>query len=217
LVQSEDKVDVLIVDDEPALNDLFVFGLKNYGFNTEGVLGGIECLEKLQTNYYPDIILLDMIMDQMDGWETLRNIKTNQDTADILVLMQTGKNLTHEEAKRYTSWIMGYIMKPITPKSSVGYIKRALQLHKSLLEIRDVAIASGLPADEVAECIKVYRDLMVAKDLASLLESKYGMTDDIHEAEEFAQYIKSLQETYETLSAKLHLDLKPISQNIDSV
>ena len=212
LVQSEDKAVVLIVDDEPALNDLFVFGLKAYGFDAEGVLGGMECLEKLQTNYHPDIILLDMIMDQMDGWETLRNIKTNQDTADILVLMQTGKNLTHEEAKIYASWIMGYIMKPITPKSSVEHIKRSLQLHKALINARDVAIESGLAADEVNECVKVYRDLMVAKDLSSLLESKYGIIDDMHEAEEFAQYIKCLQEKYETLNAKLHLDLELISK-----
>lgn len=210
MVQSEDKVVVLIVDDEPALNELFVFGLNSHGFNTEGVLSGIQCLEKLQTNYHPDIILLDMIMDEMDGWETLRNIKVNQNTTDILVLMQTGKNLTHEEAKIYAPWIMGYIMKPITPKSSVDYIQRALQIHKSLLEIRDAAIVSGFPADEVTECVNAYRDLMVAKNLSSLLESKYGAIEDIHEAEEFAQYIKSLQETYETLNAKLHLDLESL-------
>jgi len=215
-MQNGDKAVVLIVDDEPALNELFVFGLKKYGFDTEGVLGGVQCLEKLQTGYHPDIILLDMIMDGMDGWETLRNIKTNQDTGDILVLMQTGKNLTHQEAKVYSSWIMGYIMKPITPKSSIGYIERSLQLHKSFLEIRDTAIASGLPADEVNECIKVYRDLMVAKNLSDLLESKYGPADDIHEAEEFAQYIKSLQERYEALNAKLHLDLESVRQDIDS-
>ena len=208
MVQSEDKAAVLIVDDEPALNELFVFGLKTYGFDTEGVLGGMECLEKLQTDYHPDIILLDMIMDQMDGWETLRNIKTNHDTADILVLMQTGKNLTHEEAKIYASWIMGYIMKPITPKSSVVHIKRSLQFHKALIDKREDAIASGLAADEVDECVKTYRDLMVAKDLAALLESKYGTIENMQEAEDFMQYIQNLQEKYDTLNAKLHLDLE---------
>jgi hypothetical protein len=131
--------------------------------------------------------------------------------------MQTGKNLTHEEAKMYSSWIMGYIMKPITPKSSVGHIKRSLQLHKSLMKARDDAIASGLAADEVTECVEAYRDLMVANDLSSLLESKYGMVEDIHEAEEFTQYMKGLQERYETLNAKLHLDLESTCQNIDPV
>ena len=216
LMQNEDKAVVLIVDDEPALNELFVLGLKKYGFDTEGVLGGVQCLEKLRSGYRPDIILLDMIMDQMDGWETLRNIKRNEDTGDILVLMQTGKNLTHQEARTYFSEIMGYIMKPITPKSSIGHIERSLYLHKSFREIRDAAVAAGLPADEVNDCIQTYRGLMVAKELAALLDSKYGAADDMHEAEEFSQCIKRLEKKYERLNAKLNLNLESVSQRIDT-
>ena len=208
-MQSEEKLSVLIVDDEPSLNELFVLGLNKSGFYAEGVLGGIECLEKLQTGYRPDVILLDLIMDQMDGWETLRHIKTNEETADILVLMQTGKNLTYHEAKIFSPWIMDYIMKPVTPKSTIERIHKAVQLHKNLLEIRNTGITSGLADAEVNECLETYRNLIVAKELAHLLESKRGSNDghSLSGVEEYEKFVSSLEMKYEALDVKNHLNI----------
>ena len=223
-MQSEEKLSVLIVDDEPSLNELFVFGLNKYGFCAEGVLGGRECLEKIQTGYHPDLILLDLIMDHMDGWETLRHIKTNEETADILVLMQTGKNVTYHEAKTFSPWIVDYIMKPVTPKVTIEHIKRAIQIHTCLLKARDAAVTSGFADAEVMECLQTYQNLIVTKELSRLLERKREMGDgnSINGAEQYAEFVSSLKGKYETLHVKDYLNLalcesitrnEPVQQN----
>jgi two-component system OmpR family response regulator len=60
---------ILIVDDEPAIREIFTAYLERGGYTSLAVAGGMECLETLKTQK-PDLILLDLMMEPMDGWET---------------------------------------------------------------------------------------------------------------------------------------------------
>lgn len=62
----------------------------------------------------PDLVLLDIMMEPMDGWETLERIKTSPALRHIPVLMLTAKPLTPEEANEYGPYIEDYILKPTT-------------------------------------------------------------------------------------------------------
>ena len=62
---------ILVVDDSPFIVDVFVTMLERGGYRTVAAYGGEECLEILKT-VTPDLILLDIMMEPMDGWETLR-------------------------------------------------------------------------------------------------------------------------------------------------
>jgi two-component system, OmpR family, response regulator len=106
---------ILIVDDVPDIRDLFTTFLTNAGFSTMAVGGGAECLELLKTTR-PDLILLDIMMEPMDGWQTLQLIKSQPETKDIPVMMVTGKGLIDSEKQEHSGQFEIYMMKPVTPK-----------------------------------------------------------------------------------------------------
>ena len=87
--------------------------------------GGEECLGILKT-VTPDLILLDIMMEPMDGWETLEKIKENPVTKDIPVLMLTAKQLTPTEAEEYGIFIEDYVLKPITHRELYDAIEHVL-------------------------------------------------------------------------------------------
>ena len=104
---------ILVVDDSPFIVDVFVTMLERGGYRTVAAYGGEECLEILKT-VTPDLILLDIMMEPVDGWETLERIKENPETKEIPVLMLTAKQLTPAEAQEYGIYIEDYVLKPIT-------------------------------------------------------------------------------------------------------
>ncbi len=105
---------ILIVDDVADIRDLFTTFLTNAGFSTMAVASGEECLELLKTTR-PDLILLDIMMEPMDGWQTLALIKSQPESKDIPVMMVTGKSLIDSEQKRHSGQFEFYMMKPVTP------------------------------------------------------------------------------------------------------
>src|SRR5690606_17018844 len=104
---------VMVIDDSPFIVDIFVTMLQRGGYQTVAAYGGQEALDTLST-VKPDLILLDIMMEPMDGWETLMNIKNSPDLKNIPVMMLTAKQLTPSEAQEYGIYIEDYIMKPIT-------------------------------------------------------------------------------------------------------
>lgn len=179
------SVTILIVDDEPALNELFVIGLKKYGFVTEGVLGGRECLDLLATPYTPDLILLDMMMEPMDGWETLTNIKADPMMRKIPVIMQTGKNITFKEAEQFTYYIEDYVMKPITPKRCVDYINEILESRKQVTEILTNTEGKGYSEEQIDKLINLNRAIAVSDRLMKLLVDRYGYSSGSNDPESY--------------------------------
>ena len=81
---------ILVVDDSPFIVDVFVTMLERGGYLTVAAYGGEECIEILKT-VTPDLILLDIMMEPIDGWETLERIKENHLTKDIPVPHAHGK------------------------------------------------------------------------------------------------------------------------------
>ena len=199
---------VLIVDDEPALNELFVIGLTKYGFKTEGVLGGHECLELLSTQYRPDLILLDMMMEPMDGWETLNRLKRIDEVKHIPVIMQTGKNLTYREAEQFSYCIEDYIMKPITPKRCIDHITGALDKVQTIEEIISHGLRAGYPEEKIRRLARLYRTIEVAKKLLIILEERYGNHDtaedsDSYGPDEYSDFLQKIQVEYNELQKEI--------------
>ncbi|WP_214035182.1 response regulator [Methanospirillum sp.] len=203
---------VLIVDDEPSLNELFVIGLSKYGFETEGVLGGQECLELLNNHYRPDLILLDVMMEPMDGWETLTRLKQIDEVKNIPVIMQTGKNLTYKEAERFSCCIEDYIMKPITPKRCVPYITNTLEKVRAIEETINTALRAGYPEKKIFQLAQLYRTINVAKKLMAILEERYesrspSADNQSYGPVEYADFLLRLQQEFEDLQKEINFTL----------
>ncbi len=112
---------ILIVDDNADIRDIFTIFLTMSGFSTLLASGGEECLALLKTNH-PDLILLDIMMEPMDGWRTLTLIKNLPEIKNIPVIMVTGKAITESEMQMYSNQFNRYLMKPVTS----GQLKDAI-------------------------------------------------------------------------------------------
>lgn len=183
---------VMVVDDSPFIVDIFVTMLERGGYRTLAAYGGEECLDILKT-VKPDLILLDIMMDPMDGWETLMHIKSNPESRDIPVMMLTAKQLTPSEAQEYGIYIEDYIMKPITHKELYEAIEG--QLNRRRIIEMDIAMAKEAGVDQavVEEYIRLRKSIDINKRLFKLLENTYKISDErMHLGDEMGLAIRSM-------------------------
>ena len=115
---------VLIVDDEEEIREITKKKLKQNNYEVFTAAGGKEALEISKANK-PDLILLDIAMPAMDGYQTCEELKKDKDTKDIPVLFLTAKDLEPESViQHYTSLgAIGYIAKPATFSELLEKIK----------------------------------------------------------------------------------------------
>ena len=104
---------ILYVDDMPMLTKFYGMALTKAGYEITTAESGEECLEILRTQT-PDLILLDIMMKPMDGWEVLSGIRKNDPDHNIPVIMLTAKSIFSKDIFMYGEWFDGYIMKPLT-------------------------------------------------------------------------------------------------------
>jgi two-component system OmpR family response regulator len=121
---------ILIVDDDIDIVNLFRIFLSREGHTTVTASDGRVCLQKLE-QVHPDVILLDIMMAPLDGWETLTAIKERAQTNGIPVIMVTGKPLMDDERKKYGSMYHTYIMKPVRRPQLCEAVTRALNSRRT--------------------------------------------------------------------------------------
>ena len=117
---------VLIVDDDPDIANIFKTFLSLDGHTALTASDGMICLEKVRQCKF-DLILLDIMMAPMDGWETLEHIKSNPGTSSIPVIMVTGKPLLDNERAKYQNLFYHYLMKPVRHTELCDIVKGALK------------------------------------------------------------------------------------------
>ncbi len=105
---------ILIVDDRFEVVELVKVTLEGEGYQTIDASDGREALEKIGKEK-PDLILLDIIMPKMDGFEVLRNLKDDSNTKDIPVIMLTAKGQKVDRQKGEDLGAQDYIIKPFSP------------------------------------------------------------------------------------------------------
>jgi DNA-binding response OmpR family regulator len=113
---------ILAVDDEPHILKLVVFSLRAGGFEVVEACDGISALEVAEAEQ-PDLILLDVMMPVLDGYETCRRLKKNPATSEIPVVMLTAKTQLSEQQNGLDCGATDYVCKPFTPKELVAQVR----------------------------------------------------------------------------------------------
>ncbi|WFN34813.1 response regulator [Methanogenium sp. S4BF] len=184
---------ILIVDDSPMIVDVFVAMLERGGYRPIAAYSGNECLEVLE-DVRPDLILLDIMMEPMDGWETLENIKMNASTADVPVMMLTAKQLTPDEAQEYGAYIEDYIMKPTTHRQLYDAIEYVLKRQEKINKDIEAAKGRGTDAQIIEEYERLSKSADVSRRLLKILESTYNLNDsNVKVGENIQQAIESME------------------------
>jgi CheY-like chemotaxis protein len=120
------KYSILLVDDDKFLLDMYATKFIEQGFEVNAVFGAVEALSKLEEGMSPDIILTDIVMPAMDGFEFLTAIKEKKiaDKSHIIVLSNLGQQEDLDRAESLGA--EGYIVKATSTPSEV--VKKVLEI-----------------------------------------------------------------------------------------
>jgi two-component system KDP operon response regulator KdpE len=118
-----DKNKVLVVDDEPRVVQLVSMNLKLEGFDVISAADGYEALEKV-TKGMPDIVILDIMMPDMDGYETLKRIR---DLSPVPVIFLSVKGEEEDRVRGLDLGADDYITKPFSPRELVSRVRAVLR------------------------------------------------------------------------------------------
>ena len=165
---------ILIVDDSPYIVDGLVALLKRKGFKPIASHGGDEALTILAT-VTPDLVLLDIMMEPMDGWETLDRIKANPATKEIPVLMFSAKKITPEEADQHCLNIEDFVSKPVNPAQLLEAIQKVFTRRKDVKMEALIAKDAGLDTGIIDEYSALRKSIEVDQNLLCVLKKSTGM------------------------------------------
>ncbi|MDK1081531.1 MAG: response regulator [Anaerolineae bacterium] len=117
---------ILCIEDEQEMIDLIRLILGRRGFEVTGAAGGKEGLEKLQENP-PDLVLLDLMMPDIDGWEVYQQMKAEEKTKDIPVIVVTAKAQNIDKVLGiHIAKVDDYIAKPFSPQDLLNSVEKIL-------------------------------------------------------------------------------------------
>lgn len=111
---SHNKCKILIVDDESFYTEV-LDNLLSEEYQVEIVHNGAEALFRAKMDPKPDLILLDIIMDDMDGYEVCKHLKKSSETSDIPVIFLTVRSDVDDEVLGFDLGAVDYITKPMSP------------------------------------------------------------------------------------------------------
>jgi DNA-binding response OmpR family regulator len=113
---------ILIVDDEDDILHFLDLVLREKGFAVVTATGGQEALTRAQLER-PDLILLDIMMPQMDGWEVLKLLRVDEETAAIPVAMLSARTEARDRVQGLQEGAVDYICKPFSLQELLGKIE----------------------------------------------------------------------------------------------
>ena len=119
----ENRPTVLVCDDEPHIVRLIQVNLERMGYDVVTAADGREALRLLRT-LRPNLVMLDVMMPYVDGYEVLRSIRKNPETSKMQVIMLTVRAQEGDAAKAYENGADGYLTKPFNPEDLRRFLEQ---------------------------------------------------------------------------------------------
>ncbi len=148
---------ILVVDDEPPIREILKFQLENAGFEVACATDGQEGLDTVRT-FMPDLVLLDLMIPQMDGYEVCRRLKGDYGTRHIPVIILTARGELDEKLKGLENGANDYVTKPFSMPELLMRVKNVLAWSQSQREANPL---TGLPGN-----------VSIERELSQRIESK---------------------------------------------
>jgi CheY-like chemotaxis protein len=198
---------ILVVDNEA--DNLFLCRryLEKKGHEVTEALSGEECLQKLKTEQ-PDLILLDIMMPGMDGWEVLQEMKKDPSTSSIPVAMLTVLHLSEEIIQsRNIEGLVDYIFKPFRPEVLSQKVSKILKTVSEIREkkkrILEIDPEIGEEYEDVSLSLLLHEN--IRETLERILQEKRssGQIRDIHGYEAYLEKEKGEIQKYAGRKAEI--------------
>ncbi len=131
-----DKKIILVVDDTPENIDVLT-GVLSSDYKIKAAVNGERALKSAASENRPDLILLDIMMPGMDGYEVCRRLKADDQTKDIPVVFVTAKTEDTDETLGFEVGAVDYISKPVSPPIVSARVKNIIALQESQNELKE--------------------------------------------------------------------------------
>lgn len=128
------QVKVLVIDDDPYICDLIILYAEKSGYKVSIANDGMTGLEMFYESP-PDLVILDIMLPEMDGWEVCKEIRKFNKTP---IIMLTGKGESHDKLKGFNLGTDDYMVKPFDPKELMVRIKAVLRRANPTLDANEI-------------------------------------------------------------------------------
>ena len=213
-MSTPDRKLVLIVDDTPT-NVAVVSGVLKDSFRTKVATNGEKALAIATAPEKPDLILLDVMMPGMDGYEVCRKLKDNPTTRDIPIIFLTAKTDEVDEEKGFDVGAVDYIHKPFSAPIVLARVRTQLALQEALTEAKEARIQ----ADTLLHALLPKKAADEIRSIGTVIPRRYenvavlfcDVTNftaycDKHEPEEVVSRLDALFVIFERIAAKHGLE-----------
>lgn len=127
---------ILVVDDERHIVRLVEVNLARAGYDVSVAYDGVEALEVFAKEK-PDMVVLDVMMPRMDGFEVLKKLQADPNSQDVPVIMLTAKAQDADIFRGWSSGVSSYLTKPFNPRELLTFVERIFQ------SMEDGSMAAG--------------------------------------------------------------------------
>ncbi len=204
-VENSKKESILLVDDTASNLEILVNFFNEQGFQVSVAVDGESALEQIDHDL-PDLILLDVMMPGIDGFETCRQLKAKEKTADIPVIFMTALSETMDKVKGFSVGGVDYVTKPIQHEEVLARVNTHLMLRslqKKLQEVnqslerrvaeRTAELSSALSEVEQlkqrlqAENVYLQEEIQLTHNFQDIISQSQVMTEILHKVEQVAK------------------------------
>ena len=119
------KSRILLVDDEPDIVETVAFMLQTRNYSVSVASGGLEGMKKAKSEH-PDLVLLDIMMPDVDGYDVCMRLKSDEETKHIPIIMLTAKGESHAVLKSHRLGADDYVVKPFSLPTLLSKLKKFL-------------------------------------------------------------------------------------------
>lgn len=116
---------ILVVEDDPNILRQIEFNLQSHGYGVVTATNGVEALKKMMLQR-PALLITDVMMPEMDGYELVSSVRNDDQLADLPVIMLTARAQDTDVAQGYNSGTDLYLTKPFNPTELIRFVQRIL-------------------------------------------------------------------------------------------
>ena len=146
-----DTLQILVVDDESRMRKLVRDFLEREGFQVLEAGDGMEAMDVFYGNKGIDLIILDVMMPKMDGWQVCREIRQE---SQVPIIMLTARSEERDELQGFNLGVDEYISKPFSPKILVARVSAILR-RSGGIGAADIVNAGGIELNKAAHIVKI--------------------------------------------------------------
>ncbi len=181
---------ILLVDDEPDILEFLTYNLKARGYEVVTAVDGLEALQNLIPK--PDLIILDIMMPNMDGYEVCAKIREDDEFIDTPIIFLTARSSEKDEIKALELGAADFIAKPISPNKFIARVKSNLrEYEKSNITDSRTSIEIGpLKIDRLRYVVQLNnKEIIFPRREFELLFYLAGNPGKVHRREEILKNV----------------------------